>query len=162
MLKNSFNEDSDIKETWKDIKGYEGRYQVSDIGRVKSLERRFVDKRGYKRTIRGQILRPSTEKDGYLQVYLYKGDSDKGKNFFVHRLVCKSFHENPKNKPEVNHINEDKLDNRACNLEWVTRKENANNKTNNLPYGERKSQLTYRQYMTNAHRKWRKKKKEGV
>ena len=127
---NSFEENLSIKETWKDIKGYEGLYQVSNIGRVKSLERTSIDKRGHKHHTKERILKTRTDKAGYLRVNLYDS-CGKMKRFLVHRLVCEAFHENPKSKTEVNHINEDKSDNRACNLEWVTRKENCNHGTRN-------------------------------
>ena len=123
-----------IPEVWKDIEGYEGRYQVSNIGRVKSLERTASIKNG-KRTVPERILRPKAERTGYLRINLYDS-SGKMKSFFIHRLVCEAFHENPKNKPEVNHINENKLDNRACNLEWVTAKENSNHGTRNARIGK--------------------------
>jgi len=118
------------KEEWRDIKDYEGRYQVSNMGRVKSLERTVIDKIGRKHSQKERILKPGTDNFGYFRVVLYKG-SGKKKTLKVHRLVCEAFHENSKNKPEVNHINEDKLDNRACNLEWVTTKENCNHGTHN-------------------------------
>ena len=117
------------EETWRDIKGYEGRYQVSNIGRVKSLDRTIAKKNGLKQTIRGRILKPKTERKGYLRVVL--NDSGKMKSFFVHRLVCEAFHENPKNKPCVNHIDENKANNVASNLEWCTFKENNNHGTHN-------------------------------
>lgn len=116
-------------ETWKNIKGYEGLYQVSNMGRVKSLERTFIDKSGRKRTVKECILKPSVVVGGYLRVGLCVGG--KQKMLRVHRLVCEAFHENPDNKSDVNHINEDKTDNRACNLEWSTRRENMNHGTRN-------------------------------
>ena len=104
------------KEVWRDVKGYEGLYQVSDQGRVKSLGRKWRKSE--------RFLKPVVRHDGYVVVGLYSGG--KPKTFKVHRLVCEAFHENPDNKPQVNHINEIKTDNRACNLEWATARENSN------------------------------------
>ena len=117
-------------EVWKDIKGYEGRYQVSNMGRVRSLERIFIDKRGHKQHVKGRILKQEMTRNGYLRVVLSEVCGN-NKHSAVHRLVCETFLQNPENKPEVNHINEDKSDNRACNLEWVTAKENSNHGTRN-------------------------------
>ena len=111
------------EEVWRDIECYEGFYQVSSDGRVKSLKRK--DRFG--RVIKERILRPVPASNGYLVVTLYAGG--KRKTLKVHRLVCEAFHENQDNKPQVNHINEDKADNRACNLEWCTAKENCNHGT---------------------------------
>jgi len=117
------------KEIWRDIAGYEGLYQVSNMGRVKSLERIITRKNGKKQTIRERILKPRATPDGYLQLHLNK--SGKRKFFFVHRLVCEAFHKNPKNKPCVNHIDENKANNTASNLEWCTYEENNNHGTHN-------------------------------
>ena len=114
-------------EEWRDVVGYEGRYQVSSMGRVKSLERKVRHWRGGERIQKERILKPSNDRRGYLLVSLC--DGEKRKTFSVHRLVCQAFHENPDNKPQVNHINEIKTDNRACNLEWCTCKQNVNHGT---------------------------------
>ena len=107
------------KEVWRDVNGYEGLYQVSSEGRVKSLKRKMRKNE--------RILKPTYDGRGRLYVDLCAGG--KRKRHKVHRLVCKAFHENPDNKPEVNHINENASDNRACNLEWCTRIENVNHGT---------------------------------
>lgn len=117
------------KEVWRDIEGYEGLYQVSDQGRVKSL--------GSKWRKSERILKPVVRHDGYVVVGLYSGG--KPKTFKVHRLVCEAFHENPDNKPQVNHINEIKTDNRASNLEWATARENSNFGTRNERLGKAQS-----------------------
>lgn len=119
-----------MQEIWKPIKGYEGLYQVSDQGRVKSLER----KNCFGRTVKERILKPYDKGYGYLSVDLFI--DGKRKQHQVHRLVCEAFHENPENKPQVNHKNEIKADNRACNLEWCTRRENCNFGTRNARIGE--------------------------
>lgn len=103
-------------EIWKDIKGYEGIYQVSNMGRIKSLN--------YRRTGKEGILNPTYDKDGYLLVYLYK--NKKMKCCKVHRLVAIEFLPNPNNLPEVNHIDENKENNTVYNLEWCTSKYNIN------------------------------------
>ena len=118
-----------MSEVWRDINGYEGLYQVSSEGRVKSLARVVIRNNGKKLPIKERVLKPMTDRYGYLLVVLCAGGKPKTLN--VHRLVCEAFHENPENKPEVNHINEDKADNRACNLEWSTAKENCNHGTRN-------------------------------
>ena len=117
------------EEVWRDIEGFDGLYQVSNQGRVKSLERK-VPKGDGERTVKERILKPGVRSKGYLFVVLCAGG--KSRMFSVHRLVCQAFHDNPENKLDVNHINENKTDNRACNLEWSTRKENCNHGTRNV------------------------------
>jgi len=127
--------DVNISEVWKDIKGYEGLYQVSNIGRVKSLKRIVIRKDGSKLSVKERILKPLTRPNGYLQVHLsnYRG---KGKYPLIHRLVCEAFHENPENKPCVNHIDENKTNNVVSNLEWCTYEENINYGTRNRRVGK--------------------------
>ena len=117
-----------MSEVWRDIEGYEGLYQVSDQGRVKSLERKVPRGNG-EQTVKERILKPGMDRGGYLIVDLC--DGGKRKHFKVHRLVCQAFHDNPENKPCVNHIDENKTNNAASNLEWSTAKENCNHGTRN-------------------------------
>lgn len=114
-----------MKEIWKDVKGYEGLYQVSNLGRVKSL-------------IRNKVLSPLNRQHGYQAVQLHgKGGNARGfKSFSIHRLVAEAFIPNPENKPEVNHINEDKSDNRVENLEWMTHQENSAHATRGTRIGK--------------------------
>lgn len=105
-----------MDEVWKDIKGYEGLYQVSNLGRVKRLKGKYMSKE--------RILKQFPNKHGYLLVSLCK--TGKQKSFAVHRLVALQFIPKVKNKPEVNHIDEDKTNNMSSNLEWCTRVENNN------------------------------------
>ena len=112
------------KEIWKDITGYEGIYKVSNLGRVKSLERKVCNSRGYY-TIKEKILKPGKDKDGYLRIYLYKDGIDK--NMKIHRLVAQAFVKNNSLfNNEINHIDENKENNCATNLEWCDRKYNNN------------------------------------
>lgn len=105
-------------ETWKDVEGYEGLYQVSDEGRVKSLKKRFGRQEGER------IMKPSMEWCGYMRLGLTK--DGKARIFAVHRLVAKAFIPNPENKPVINHIDGNRANNRVENLEWATYKENSN------------------------------------
>lgn len=109
-----------MKEVWKNIHGYEGQYQVSNLGRVKSLDR--IDARGWKR--KGKIIKATANQDGYLVVGLTKNNFHK--KFFVHRLVAKEFIPNPNNHPIINHKDEDKSNNNLENLEWCDYKYNSN------------------------------------
>ena len=105
-----------MKEEWKEIRDYEGLYQVRNTGKIKSLN--------YRHTGREKIMKHSVNKIGYLIVKLYK--NRKFKSFIVHRLVAEAFIPNPNNYPCVNHKNEIKDDNRAENLEWCDAKYNNN------------------------------------
>ena len=107
-----------MDEIWRDIEGYEGLYQISNKGRVKSL------KWGKER-----ILRPGIDTSGYYFVILY--NDNVSKPFNLHRLVALAFIPNLYNKPEVNHKDENKLNNCVENLEWMTAKENSNYGTRN-------------------------------
>lgn len=101
------------EERWRWVDGYEGLYMVSDHGRVLSTP---------KKTAHGRILKQRENWAGYMGVCLCRNGEKKSKS--VHRLVAKAFVENKDNKPEVNHLNGDRADNRASNLEWATRSEN--------------------------------------
>ena len=107
-------------EEWRPIKGYEGLYEVSNTGRVRSLDR--YDSNNH--FLKGRILKLYTRKGGYLFVQLHL--NGKGKNYLVHRLVAIAFIPNPDNLPEVNHLDEDKTNNRVENLEFCDRKYNIN------------------------------------
>ena len=114
------------EEVWKPIKGYEGLYEISNLGRVKSLN--------YRGTGKEKILKNIEDYKGYLEVCLTK--NGRHKIFRVHRLVAEAFIPNPENKPCVDHINTIKNDNRIENLRWVTNKENNNNPLTKKKYSK--------------------------
>ena len=103
-----------MKEIYKDIEGFEGLYQVSNLGRVKSLNYNHTGKEG--------VLTPALNSYGYCKVSLWKNGKMRVKS--IHRLVADAFIDNPNNLPCVNHINGVKTDNSVENLEWCTYKEN--------------------------------------
>lgn len=140
------------EEIWKPIKGYEGLYEVSNLGRVKSVDRIIVHKDGSKHFWKGQILKQKLINCGYLEVVLH--DTNRMPRYYlVHRLVAEAFLEIPEElkkyigtrKLQVNHINEfDKTDNRVSNLEWMSAKENTN-------YGTARQRMIEKQ-MNNANK----------
>ena len=110
-----------MTEIWKDIAGYEGLYQVSNLGRVKSLER-YKDNNGGLVKMPEKIMRIAVDTIGYNIICLTK--KGKRKTHKIHRLVANAFVPNPQNKREVNHKDGDKHNNADSNLEWTTRLEN--------------------------------------
>lgn len=105
------------KEIWKDIKGFEGLYQISNMGNIKSLGN------GKSNNSKERILKPGKNSNGYLHVILYK-DGIK-KDYTVHQLVGNAFLSNPQGYKELNHKDEDKTNNNADNLEWCSRSYNC-------------------------------------
>jgi len=118
------------KEIWKDVKGYEGLYQVSNLGKVKSLDR-HVSVRDFKRFYKGRYI--SENRGGFYSVAdLYKNGVVKKVTF--HRLVLSVFTPNPENKPYINHKDMNKRNNNVNNLEWCTPLENSRHAVENGAY----------------------------
>lgn len=115
-----------MNEIWRNIDGFENLYQISNLGRVKSLGN------GNSNNSKERILKPGNIGNGYLFVHLWK--EGKRKKYLVHRLVASAFLENPNNLPQVNHINENKTDNSVKNLEWCSSEYNCN-------YGSRNERM---------------------
>lgn len=131
-------------EIWKDIEGYEGKYQVSNMGRVRSLDMEVTTKHpksgepiAYHQD--GRLLQLIDHK-GYRRVSFTTGSRDTKRYYFVHRLVARAFVDGWFRGAQVNHKNEQRDDNRAVNLEWVTAKENINHGRHNARMSETKGQ----------------------
>lgn len=107
-------------EVWKSIPGFEW-YEVSNIGRVRSIDREFINSIGRKCFLKGAYIKPTISKGYYRLGLRLKGEK---KMMNIHRLVALAFIPNPNNFATVNHINGDKLDNRVENLEWCSVREN--------------------------------------
>lgn len=118
------------KEVWKDIPGYLGYYQISNLGRVRSLERTITYSpsktypNGRTMVLKQRILKPCTDQKGYEFVQLFINNRFRSKK--VHRLVAEAFIPNPNNLPQVNHKDEVKNNNKVTNLEWCSASYNVN------------------------------------
>ena len=113
----------DVQEIWKDVIGYEGIYQISNFGKLKS----------FKKDKNGRILSNVNKNGWYLTVVLSKSGNKEIKTMRIHRMVAEYFIPNPDNKPEVNHKDMNKQNNHVDNLEWCTRKENGQHSRLNKP-----------------------------
>lgn len=111
-----------MQETWRDVPGYEGLYQVSNQGNVRSVDRLVIDT-NRKRLYKGKQLNPILDRKGYKFVILSR--QGRLKNMKVHRLVAMAFIPNPENYPEINHKDENKVNNFVENLEWCTTQYNT-------------------------------------
>lgn len=118
-----------MEEIWKDVIGFEGWYQVSNLARVKSLKKYVKHNYGGERVVQERIIKQSMEKNrgevGYMRTSLAKGSKRNQIRINTHRLIAEAFIPNPENKKFVNHIDGNKLNNSLENLEWVTPKENV-------------------------------------
>lgn len=126
----------EIEEIWKDIKDFEGMYQVSNLGRIRSLDRVIFNKQN-KLLRKCKLMTTSLNSSGYPHVRLSK--DGKGTTFRIHRLVAIHFLENPNNYEIVNHIDSNKTNNKISNLEWCSELDNrlhARNIFNDTAYGE--------------------------
>ncbi len=111
-----------MEEIWKDCIGYEGLYQVSDLGRVKSMERQSIGKNNSIRILKEKILECNVDEKGYKFLHLW--NKSVKKRITVHRLVAQHFIENPNGLPQVNHKDGVKSNNVVYNLEWCTSSQN--------------------------------------
>lgn len=113
----------DVREEWRPMVGYEGYYEVSNLGQIRGVERLINCKNGTRKTIRGKVLKQSTHyKNGYKSVMVTVSGNQK--RILVHRAVAIAFLENPNDLPEINHKDENKENNAVENLEWCTRQYN--------------------------------------
>ena len=113
------------QEIWKPIRGWEGFYEISNLGKVKSLDRWYFSKSGRHIHVKEKILKACCDSKGYPFVLLSK--NSKTKTTYIHRLIAEHFIPNPTNKPEIDHIDTNPLNFSIKNLRWCTRKENCNN-----------------------------------
>ncbi len=141
-----------MTEIWRDIPGWKGMYQASNLGRIKSLARYIVTVKGTKYPIEEKILKGHVDTKGYIQVEFKR--NRRRHIIALHRLIALAFIPNPENKPQINHINGNKTDNRIENLEWCTGSENVrhawNNRLNHALHGEQHPNAK----LTNEQAKW--------
>lgn len=109
-------------EIWKPVKRFDHSYEVSNFGRIRSIDRNILNKHNY-RFEKGKVMVPNVHRQGYLRIFLSNGVFRE--RFLVHRLVAEAFIDNPDNKPFVNHKDNNPANNHADNLEWCTQKENV-------------------------------------
>lgn len=119
-----------MKEIWKAIPGYEGSFEVSNLGNFRSLDRMVPSRYGSPRKYPGKSLKVEEMKDGYKRIVLMK--DAKKKRYMCHRLVALTFIDNPNNLPFVNHIDGNRGNNSVNNLEWCTQEENEQHAINVL------------------------------
>ena len=127
-------------EIWRDIKGYEGIYQISNWGRVKSLARKKWNGYAFFH-INERILKPRYDEKNYVSYVLYKNNTSHA--YRVHRLVLSTFVKNVDNKMQINHKNGKKDDNRLCNLEYCTQSENIRHAFENGLFKKKRRQYRY-------------------
>lgn len=125
-----------MKEIWKPVKNYEGWYEVSNLGRVRSVDRIVTYSDGIKHLWKGQMMKLKKGNNGYLQIGLSK--NSKVNFFIVHRLVAQAFIQNPDNLPQVNHKDENKTNNCVSNLEFCSHSYNVNYGTRNKRVAEKR------------------------
>lgn len=140
-------------EEWRPVVGHEGLYEVSNLGRVKSLERDCVTGRGGVQHLKERFLNTDKKKTGYFQVCLFKNGVRK--YYLLHRLVAQAFIPNPLNLPEVNHKDENPANNAVWNLEWCDSSYNKSygtrtTKANQTQKTREKKRLPVRQYLPNG------------
>lgn len=146
-------------EIWKDIAGYEGQYQVSNLGNVRSLDRDIEQWSRYGHTIirrlKGKVLAPFDNGTGYLAVGLK--NNQEVANHYVHRLVASAFVEKPNGMDVINHLDYNRKNNEATNLEWSTQKENTIYSSNRMRHEHKQSKQTStgEKYITRKKNRWR-------